>query len=220
LSYQVPVNFPGSISNVVWTSTISIDKTGISLARRWSAATYTSFAANSGVNVKPISSALQNPYLNNDVAGTPENFKSFVVAGAKGNGGSNYTGTFTTTQTSTCAVPPVGTRGVIISAPTIGISPKERFDLSELLDEQWDGKLNVQVSPNPSATYFSLIIKGKPESPVTVRVLDIFGRVMEKYEKIGSTTVLKLGHKLGNGSYFAEVIQGGERKVVKLLKAR
>ena len=220
LSYQVPVNFPGSISNVVWTSTISIDKTGISLARRWSAATYTSFAANSGVNVKPISSALQNPYLNSDVAGTPENFKSFVVAGAKGNGGTNYTGTFTTTQTSTCAVPPVGTRGVMTSAPTISISPKQAFDFSELSDEPWDGKLNVQASPNPSPTYFSLVIKGSNESPVTVRVLDIFGRVMEKYERIGSATVLKVGHKLGNGSYFAEVIQGGERKVVKLVKAR
>jgi hypothetical protein len=56
LSYTVPVNFPGSITNVVWTANVSIDKTGISLARRWSAAVYTSFAANAGVNVKPISS--------------------------------------------------------------------------------------------------------------------------------------------------------------------
>jgi len=221
LAYQVPVNFPGNISNVVWTSNISINKTGISLARRWSAAVYTSFAASSGVNVKRISDPLLSLYLNNDVAGAPQNFKSFLVAGAKGNGGTNYTGSFTTTRTSTCTVPPVGTRGINASVITTNASTKEGFDFSEVLDEPlWDGKLNVQVLPNPSSTYFSLIIKGNHESPVSIRVLDIFGRVVERYEKIGSKTVLKLGHKLGNGSYFAEVIQGSERKVVKLIKAR
>ena len=221
LSYTVPVNFPGSIANVVWTANVSIDKTGISLTRRWSAATYTSFAANSGVNVKPISGNTQNPYLNSDLAGTPENFKSFVVSGAKGSGGTNYTGTFTTTQTSTCAVPPVGTRGINAYVTANDISAREPFDISELLDEPiWNGKLNVQVLPNPSTNYFNLVIKGNQESPVTVRVLDMFGQVVERYEKIASTTVLRLGYKLRSGSYFAEVIQGGERKVVKILKAR
>ena len=74
--------------------------------------------------------------------------------------------------------------------------------------------------PNPSTNYFNLVIKGNQESPVTVRVLDMFGQVVERYEKIASTTVLRLGYKLRSGSYFAEVIQGGERKVVKILKAR
>ncbi|MEP7377851.1 MAG: DUF4082 domain-containing protein [Chitinophagaceae bacterium] len=221
LSYTVPVNFPGSITNVVWTASVSINKTGVSLARRWSAAVYTSFAANAGVNVKPITSALQNPYLNADAAGTPENFKSFVVSGAKGNGGTNYTGTFTTTQTSTCAVPPTGTRGINSPLTSADVSTIQAPDFSDLLSElSPDGKLSVQVLPNPSSNYFNMLIKGNPESPVTVRVMDMFGRVVEKYEKIASTTVLKLGYKLRSGSYFAEVIQGGERKVVKIIKAR
>ncbi len=38
---------------------------------------------------------------NSDNAGTPENFKQFVIAGATGNGGSNYTGTYTATGTCT-----------------------------------------------------------------------------------------------------------------------
>ena len=54
LSYQVPVNFPGSITNVRWTANVSIDRAATSINWRWSAAVYTSFAANSGVNVKPI----------------------------------------------------------------------------------------------------------------------------------------------------------------------
>jgi hypothetical protein len=173
------------------------------------------------VNVKPITSNLLDLYLNSDDAGTPENFKSFVVSGAKGSGGTNYTGTFTTTQTATCAVPPVGTRGINSLVTTTDVVTRKKPDISKLLDEQLsDGKLNVQVFPNPSSNYFNLVIKGNPVSPVTVRVLDISGRVVEKYEKIASTTVLKLGYKLRSGSYFAEVIQGGERRVVKMIMAR
>jgi len=172
------------------------------------------------VNVKPITSNLLDPYLNSDDAGTPENFKPFVVSGAKGSGGTNYTGTFTTTQTSTCAVPPVATRG-INSLTTTDVVTRKKPDISKLLDEQLsDGKLNVQVFPNPSSNYFNLVIKGNPVSSVTVRVLDISGRVVEKYEKIASTTVLKLGYQLRSGSYFAEVMQGSERKVVKIILMR
>ena len=94
LSYLVPVNFPGNYMNVNWAANISIDKPGISLAWRWAAAVYTTFAGNSGINVKPINGTTQNPYPNSDRASTPENFKPFVVDGARGTGGTNYTGSF------------------------------------------------------------------------------------------------------------------------------
>jgi hypothetical protein len=32
--------------------------------------------------------------VNHDRAGTPENFKAFVIAGARGKGGKNYTGSY------------------------------------------------------------------------------------------------------------------------------
>ena len=104
LSYLVPVNFPGNYMNVTWTAKISIDKPGISLAWRWAAAVYTTFAGHSGLNVKPINGPTQNPYANADRASTPENFKSFVVNGARGTGGTNYTGSFSAVSTATCTV--------------------------------------------------------------------------------------------------------------------
>jgi len=36
----------------------------------------------------------KNPYLNSDHAGTPENFKPYVIHGATGDGGRNYTGSY------------------------------------------------------------------------------------------------------------------------------
>src|SRR5262249_12396409 len=40
-------------------------------------------------------------YLNADYAATPENYKLFVVSGAKGSGGTDYTGTLTALTTVT-----------------------------------------------------------------------------------------------------------------------
>ena len=72
--------------------------------------------------------------------------------------------------------------------------------------------------PNPSKTYFNLVIKGTSESPVTVKILDLFGRVVEIHQKIGSNTILQVGHRLAGGSYFAEITQGNQRKIVRIIK--
>jgi hypothetical protein len=53
-AYLVPSNLPGNISNIRWTADIVIDRTNTSLGWKWSAATYTSFAAHAGLNIKPI----------------------------------------------------------------------------------------------------------------------------------------------------------------------
>jgi hypothetical protein len=51
---------------------------------------------------KPVDDKVQNPYLNADHAGTPENFKSYVIGGATGGGGSNYTGGYSGTVSVRC----------------------------------------------------------------------------------------------------------------------
>jgi hypothetical protein len=42
---------------------------------------------------------------NSDHAGTPENFKPFVIGGARGGGGSNYTGLYSGTGKVTPCTP-------------------------------------------------------------------------------------------------------------------
>ena len=54
---------------------------------------YAHFSADyNALGVKPVDDNKKNPYLNADHAGTPENFKPFVIGGATGGGGTNYTG--------------------------------------------------------------------------------------------------------------------------------
>jgi len=217
LSYQVPVNFPGNISNVTWSTNIRINRTSTSVNWRWSAAVYTTFAAHAGINVKPITSSSQNPYPNSDAAGTPENFKSSLVAGARGSGGSNYTGSFVGSGGITCST--VGTRGVVEPLIT-------RQTMTDQLDKRatdWmpvNKTLQAEVMPNPSSTFFNLSIRGRNELPVTIKIMDMFGRVVERHERIAANTVLKVGSRWINGSYYAEIIQGDQRRIIKILKAR
>jgi Kelch motif len=93
LGYLVPANLPGGIHNVTWSGTISTDTPGVKVNWKWGAAVYTMFDADYNLlGVKPVDDKVRNPYLNADHAGTPENFKTFVIGGATGGGGSNYTG--------------------------------------------------------------------------------------------------------------------------------
>jgi hypothetical protein len=93
LGYLVPANLPGGIHNVTWSGTISTDTPGVSVQWKWGAAVYTNFNADyTALGVKPVDDNKKNPYLNADHAGTPENFKPYVIGGATGGGGSNYTG--------------------------------------------------------------------------------------------------------------------------------
>ena len=217
LAYLVPVNFPGNINNVRWTTNIKINRASTAVNWRWSAAVYTTFAAHSGINVKPISSTTQNPYPNSDAAGTPENFKSSLVGGARSTGGTNYTGSFVSSGSITCST--VGTRGVaepLITKQT----PADQID--ELASDQItkSGILRAEVMPNPSSTFFNLAIRGRNDLPVTIKIMDIFGRVIERHERVAANTVLKVGSRWTNGSYYAEIIQGDQRKIIKILKAR
>ena len=84
LSYKVPVNLPGNIRNIVWSADVSIDKPGFSVKWRWGAAVYSRFADNAGLKVKPIDGWRYNQYQNSDDAGTPENYKIYLMSGATG----------------------------------------------------------------------------------------------------------------------------------------
>ena len=193
LSYLVPVNFPGNYMNVTWTTNINVDKPGISVGWHWAAAVYTSFADHPGLNVKSINGITQNPYTNTDRASTPENFKSFVVDGARGTGGTNYTGSFSTVSTATC---------ISNTSQRSSVQPIVKRIPASSVEDLLNEKLEINAKPNPSNTFFNLVIKGSNKSPVMVRVMDIFGRVVEKYEKISSNSVLKIGQQAGKRLLF------------------
>lgn len=97
----------GGQNPVSWTGQFFSDTAGTSLQWQWAAAVYTQFPADlSLADVKPVDANNVAPWSNSDHAGTPEAYKSFVVGGARGGGGSNYTGSYSGTATVTTAPVP------------------------------------------------------------------------------------------------------------------
>jgi len=98
LAYQAPTGFPGGINPVTWSIAFTSSTSGLSIDWKWAAAVYTQFATdNNAIGVKPIDGSNFNPYANSDHAGTPENEKASVIGGARGGGGSNWTGSYSGT---------------------------------------------------------------------------------------------------------------------------
>jgi hypothetical protein len=116
VAFPVPAGgLPGGINPVSWKANFTSDTKGVSFQWQWAAAVYTSFGAPAdytSLGVKPVDDGSLSSYKNADHAGTPENFEKFVVGGARGGGGSNFTGSYSDTASVSCPAP--GTTTIII----------------------------------------------------------------------------------------------------------
>jgi hypothetical protein len=81
---------------------------------------YTNFSGDyNALGIKPVDDNHLTQYQNSDHAGTPEAFRKYVIGGAIGGGGSNYTGSYSSTGHVTPAPlpppppPPASLSGVV-----------------------------------------------------------------------------------------------------------
>jgi hypothetical protein len=83
-------------------------------------------------------------------------------------------------------------------------------------------KLMVKAYPNPSSQYFNVTTQGGSTSePMTLRVLDLSGRLLQVKTGVTTNSTLQIGQDLAAGSYVLELLQGNrkvEQKVIKLAK--
>lgn len=109
LAWPVPSSgLIGGINPVNWDGTFSTNgASGVSIQWKWGAAVYSSFSTDyNALAVKPGHQTACG-HSNGDHAGTPEGFdnsnqqwKQLVVGGARGGGGSNWTGSWSGTQSA------------------------------------------------------------------------------------------------------------------------
>jgi hypothetical protein len=71
--------------------------------------------------------------------------------------------------------------------------------------------------PNPSTSYFNLLIESSSEAKADVKVYDVQGRLWEKFVATPGSTV-RFGNNLREGAYFVEVRQGSSVKTTKIIK--
>jgi hypothetical protein len=94
----LPSGLKGGVNPVTWSCVVDEDTQGLTIDWKWGAAAYITFSTDlDALGVKPVDSNSQSAYLDSDHAGTPENFKLSVIGGARGGGGSNFTGSYSGT---------------------------------------------------------------------------------------------------------------------------
>ena len=90
-----------------------------------------------------------------------------------------------------------------------------------VLKETSEPEVNSEINifPNPSSTNFKLNIDSKSNEPVTIRILDMVGKEINVIQSSKTkSSVLQIGAALIAGTYFAEIKQGSNRQIVKLVK--
>jgi hypothetical protein len=98
-----------------------------------------------------------------------------------------------------------------------GATPRY-VDAAEHIDHD-DLGITVKVSPNPSVNYFLINIKSDDtKTPLTLRVMTASGKLMEMDRSIAPGSTIQVGDRYTSGIYFAEIMQGTKRKVVRLVK--
>jgi len=117
LAFLLPPNFAQNVNNVSWKATFSSTAPSLKFAFQYGAANYlTNSKGNSfpmlngqpdmsAMLIKPVHNASTCAnYSTGDHAGTPENptVKSLVTGGGSGGGGSNWTGSWSSTPTYIC----------------------------------------------------------------------------------------------------------------------
>ncbi|MEO5782781.1 MAG: HYR domain-containing protein, partial [Ginsengibacter sp.] len=96
----------------------------------------------------------------------------------------------------------------------------KRTESSIKNDETVVTGFSLKVLNNPSRDHFTLNIQTNSLDKMTVRLIDIYGRVIESKFNLTGSQVLQIGANLNAGTYQVELQQGKQRTQLKLVKLR
>lgn len=150
--------------SATWCGRFEVSRPDVVLKWAWGAAVYTQFSADyNALGIKPIDARTGSAYGNYDNAGTPECFKQYVIAGARGDGrysrcgdqGDKYTGELTGFRRANLGF------GTVCFGPVV-FNPPVAVD-------NCDGSVSVTTEP-PSGSIF-----GPGDHTITATAVDSSG---------------------------------------------
>ncbi|MFZ7115239.1 MAG: T9SS type A sorting domain-containing protein, partial [Bacteroidota bacterium] len=95
-AHLLPSTILRNLSSITWKGVWTANRPGVTNVEwKWSAAVYSSFNTDMNqLGVKSADGDTTTIYANNDPAGSPENYKLYTVAGARGTGIGDYVGSY------------------------------------------------------------------------------------------------------------------------------
>lgn len=85
-------------------------------------------------------------------------------------------------------------------------------------EEEKSHKLSITVMPNPASHYFTCITSGSVDKPVNLRITDNAGRMIELKPGMPANNTFIIGQNYSAGIYYAELMQGNEKVIIKLIR--
>lgn len=80
--------------------------------------------------------------------------------------------------------------------------------------------VQLQAGPNPSSAGFTVRWQSRMAAPVTLRVYDLSGKLVEGKSNLAPSGYTQIGAQYQTGLYIAEMLQGNNRATIKLLKIK
>ena len=164
--------------------------------------------------------------IDNGEPGTKDSI-SFVLVSGSGNNpddptvlskiiySSNWTGTKTELMNLTGGNLVVHS-GFNLGSASSSVTTATKREAAPQMDA---GTFELRAYPNPSISQFSVQIESSDRvEKVQLRVMDLSGRVVEQFHNLTANQTLKLGGNYRPGMYIVEMIQGDQRKQLKLIK--
>jgi hypothetical protein len=105
-----------------------------------------------------------------------------------------------------------GTSGVHVGCETS--SPK----MAQAAEATAPSSFDAMAYPNPSIGGFTVSVETERPELITVRIMDMKGQLLQSTTMNPANGVFKVGEQLPAGTYLAEVTQGTNRKILKLIK--
>ncbi|MDZ4071811.1 MAG: T9SS type A sorting domain-containing protein [Sediminibacterium sp.] len=87
-------------------------------------------------------------------------------------------------------------------------------------EKKKENPFTVQVIGNPSTSFFTLKLQSQRSQTIQLRVTDATGRMVDSRANNQPNSTVQIGHQYAPGTYFVELTQGTDRKVVQLMKIR
>jgi uncharacterized delta-60 repeat protein len=104
-----------------------------------------------------------------------------------------------------------------VQTPAITTMPANDAEKNLVVKEQGSATLNAKAFPNAFTQFTNLQWSGTGKA-VTIIITDIQGKLVEKRTGLASNGTIMTGHNFKPGVYFAEIVQGAEKRVLKLVK--
>ncbi len=83
---------------------------------------------------------------------------------------------------------------------------------------QQENIFDVNIFPNPTSSHFTIKFNSDFDSEIVLVLRDLAGREIQKFENLTSDPEFEFGSNLPMGVYLAEISNGDERKIFRLIK--